>query len=53
MTELRIVQLGINFAVKAGRNHLGHQSLDGRMRLKDTGSGILQVEIGNRILLTQ
>jgi hypothetical protein len=37
MTELRIVQLGINFAVKDGRNRLGYQSLGGRMKLKDTG----------------
>jgi len=37
MSELRIVQLGINFAVKAGRNHLGHQSLGRRMKLKDIG----------------
>jgi hypothetical protein len=34
MTELRIVELGINFVVKSEGDHLGHQSLGGRMKLK-------------------
>jgi hypothetical protein len=54
MTELRFVQLGINFVVEAERNHLGAPEFRWKEKVKRRwGCGMPQVEIGNRILLTR